>query len=271
MAQTNTGSPADLVVAIGHSTWPGIVVDEDQVRGHLERLEVSATEVELRARDLFLAAACATGARGAIEVFEREVLPVVDLAVRRFSLDRATVAEVKQRVRVKLFCGDNPRIEGYRGRGSLDSWVRMLAVRTALDLLDGARAPGAAEMQALPDIVSDDDNPEVAIIAARDRTVFQGALERAFESLAAREKTILRLYFVDELGVEGIGAIYQVHKATVSRWLLAIRTKVVEELHRILSVDLRLSPSELRSLTALCWNQVRLSASRILGVSGRTV
>jgi RNA polymerase sigma-70 factor (ECF subfamily) len=255
----------EALLAAGRAAWPEIVVDVAALGAHLDRLEVSEADFALRARDLFLGIACATNAAGAHAVFEREVLPAVDLALRRFRFDSATLAEVKQRVRVKLFCGDNPRIESYRGRGSLDSWIRMLAVRTALDMMDAA--PPAGAMDALADLVTADDTPEAAAIAHHDRPVFQAALERAFASLQPREKTLLRLYFIDQLGVEGIGAVYLVHKATVSRWLLAIRNRIIEELHRILSVDLRLSPSDLRSLTALCWDQVRLSASRILGRS----
>jgi RNA polymerase sigma-70 factor (ECF subfamily) len=258
-------SAGESVIAAGRAAWPALQIDEVELLRRLELLQLPEGDLALRGRDLFLGAACAMGAPGALEIFELEVLPSVELAVRRFGLDPATIDEVKQLVRVKLFSGERPRIGSYQGRGPLDAWVRMLAVRTAFDYLGSAQAGAAMAMPGIAEVVGRDETPEAATIAEHDRPVFQAALERAFSTLSAREKTILRLYFIDDLGVEGIGAVYHVHKATVSRWLLAIRTKIMDELHRILSFDLRLSPSELRSLTLHCWREVKLSLSRILG------
>ena len=83
--------------------------------------------------------------------------------------------------------------------------------------------------------------------------------------LTAREKTILRMHFLDSMNIDALGTVFQVHRATVARWLVSIRTHVLHDVRRRLSLDLGASSSEAQSLVRLLRSEVQVSIQRILG------
>jgi RNA polymerase sigma-70 factor (ECF subfamily) len=72
------------------------------------------------------------------------------------------------------------------------------------------------------------------------------------------------MHFIDQLNIEGIGRIYRVHRATVARWLVAIRQLVLENLRTELKLDLRASTSEFRSMLAVVRDDLELSMRHLL-------
>ncbi len=99
--------------------------------------------------------------------------------------------------------------------------------------------------------------------AYRDRLI--GALEESIQSLDARDKTLLRLNVVDGLNIDVIGRIYKVHRATVARWLVAIRRKIFDDLRARAALHWGASSGDLRSLVRILGDDIHLSARRILG------
>src|SRR5204862_1158487 len=105
-----------------------------------------------------LARACADGSPDALAIFDQKILSAVPLFVARFHGGPAFTDEVKQILREKLFvCRDGaPKIREYEGRGALRSWIRVAAVRVAVDLLrERGQAPpddrtAAAAIDAAP-------------------------------------------------------------------------------------------------------------------------
>ena len=87
---------------------------------------------------------------------------------------------------------------------------------------------------------------------------------QALTTLTAREKTLLRLHFLDGMNIDALGVVFRVHRATVARWLVAIRTQVLDRVRQTLSLDLGASPSEAISLVRLLRSEVQLSIRRIL-------
>jgi RNA polymerase sigma-70 factor (ECF subfamily) len=69
---------------------------------------------------------------------------------------------------------------------------------------------------------------------------------------------------VDGLGVEGIGRIYQVHRATAARWLVTLRRQVLQRVRQALALPGTASSSELRSLVTLLRNEIELSLHDVL-------
>ena len=77
--------------------------------------------------------------------FDREVLSQVGLLLGRMQPTPQLVDDTRQALREKLLVaapGARPRIGEYAGRGPLQAWVRVAAVRAALDIL---RAAGARD------------------------------------------------------------------------------------------------------------------------------
>jgi len=82
--------------------------------------------------------------------------------------------------------------------------------------------------------------------------------------LTAEQRNLLRLHFLDGLNIEKIGAVMQVHRATVARWIAAAREEILENVRRDLNQRLRLEPSEFESLVNLVRSQLQVSILRYL-------
>jgi RNA polymerase sigma-70 factor (ECF subfamily) len=121
---------------------------------------------------------------------------------------------------------------------------------------------------ALGALIEDELTPELAAVCRRHGDAFQKALERSLESLDRRDKTLLRLHFVDELSIDAIGRIYRVHRATVARRLVAVRRRIFDHLRADLSLRLGATNSEFRSILAALRTDLELSLRHLLPVGG---
>jgi RNA polymerase sigma-70 factor (ECF subfamily) len=251
-------------VAEGQQAYPTVSIEAGRFGERLQQVGVTASDLAAHARDLYLASACADGDPEAVRIFEAAYIASVDVYIARSGVPASWTSEVKQKVRLKLLVGRNPGIGRYRGEGPLTALVRVTAVRVAVDVATAA-ADHRSDGEALNLLVSSDANPEVETAIALYRDRFREAVEESLTSLSAREKTLLRLHFVDGLNIDGMGAIYRVHRATVARWLVAVRERVLTDLRKRLAIALGGTPSEMRSLVRLLRDDIQVSARRILG------
>jgi RNA polymerase sigma-70 factor, ECF subfamily len=247
-------------LARGRAAWPGVDVPaEDFARFVAERGAADHAE------DCYLACACARGDDAAVRAFEDHVLPEVEAAVRRVVADRDVATEVRQRVRAQLLVGAERGIGDYRGRGALVSWVRIIAVRTALQLL---RADRGAERRAAA--LADEPEPprfdaELELIKARYREPFRAAFAEALGALTPEERNLISLHVIEGLSLSQIGALNGVNKSTVSRWLAAANGRLEAGIRARLGATLRLDEAELDSLVGLLRSHIDVSVERLLG------
>lgn len=254
----------DVLYAEGRRAWPQVALDEAAFTRHLERLGYIAGE--LHAADLYLACACTLGAPQAVEAFDQAFMPKVAAFVASVDGSPSFVEEVRQHLRDKLLVapeGGVPKIADYSGRGPLGGWVRVSAVRAAIDLQRRRRSAlhvegGFAETAAVA------IDPEMALIKARYEAEFSTAIRSAMASLSARERNVLYMHFVDGQSIDRIGAVYKTHRATAARWLARTREKLLDHVHQELGERLRLTPSEFVSLTAAIRSQLDVSLSGLL-------
>lgn len=258
----------------GRAAWPGLEVAEaDFARFVLRQAGDGSVpdgdEVSrLHGADLYLACACAEGNPRAIRIFEEEVLSAADAALAKLDPSSDFADEVRQRVRQRLLVSENgepPRISTFAGRGPLRAWVRVSAVRTALNLRgEDRRMERASEdrVAALAPAVAD---PAVEYLRDQYRAPFEAAFERACRALEDRDRTVLRMRFVDGLSIDQIGVIYGVHRATVARWIARSRERLLAGTRSHLRAELDLSDSEFESLVALVRSQLDISISTVLG------
>jgi RNA polymerase sigma-70 factor (ECF subfamily) len=254
-----------LALDAGKCAWPGTDLGLEMFARRVREAGIAVEDLMLRAADLYLAYACADGDHRALEYFESELISRVETYVTRLGLSDHAIDEVRQNLRVKLLVGDPPGIMGYRGRGPLGAWVRVTAFRLGLRVINAGAAAARSTDVDLLDIGADiDDNPE--LVAARNlyRDRFRAALEEGLSSLGARDRTLLRLYAVDGLNIDDIGTIYRVHRATVARRLVAIRSRVLRIARERFGLLRDASSSEIRSLIILLRHEIHLSARIIL-------
>jgi RNA polymerase sigma-70 factor (ECF subfamily) len=216
--------------------------------------------------DVELARACAAGDADALATFEETYGAELARIAARFS----TIDDALQLVRLKLFCGESPRIASYQGRGSLRSWVRATAVHA---LIDATRAraepatPGADADDVLADLPAPDGDPELEYLKRTYAREFKDAFTAAVAGLSAEERNLLRYHFVHRLTVDQIGIVYQCHRATAARKVAAARDGLLAATRRQLRERLRVEAEVVDSILRLIESQVDLSLSRLLRTS----
>ena len=148
--------------------------------------------------------------------------------------------ELRQTLRVRLLTGPAPKIRQYKGNGPLGAWIRVTAARIALELQEATSRRGRdlgsdAAMNAL---VASDGSPELMAAKAQHREMFGRELQRCFRDLDEQEKTLLRMHYLHDMGIDEMSGILRVHRATVARWLVALRKRIFDQLCGRLQVQL---------------------------------
>lgn len=261
----------DEARARAREAWPGVEVGAEDFARHLgERVAKDAPLADglraLAVEDLYLARGCLAGDRAALEGLQRAVLVPVGRAVRRVDASDAFVDEVLQLTRMKLLVGgarQEPRLAEYAGRGALRRWTEAVALGVAVALKRGAvkslpldDAPLVSELRTA--------DPELALMQERSRPAFRAAFAEALSGLSPRDRNLLRLSLVQNLGVESLGTLHQVHASTISRWLARARQSLLEDTRAALARRLALSPSQLDSLLRVMDASLALSLSSLL-------
>jgi RNA polymerase sigma-70 factor (ECF subfamily) len=250
----------------GRAAWLDVAVSAETLAEALARLQQrdgrSAEDRLDHASDLYLACACATGDRRALAAFDAHFLTRVGAFVARINPSSEFAAEVRQQLRVRLLIADGrstPRIGDYAGQGALGAWLRMAATRIARDL---SRASAVQlDPQRVPD-PSDGVPPDVRLLRKRYTGEYQAALREAWAALTVRERSVLRMCFVDGSTAEQVGVVFHVHRVTVARWISAARRRMMELTLQIVGERLRLPRAELQSIAQLIRSELDLRISQ---------
>jgi RNA polymerase sigma-70 factor (ECF subfamily) len=257
----------DEAIARGTTAWPGLAVtSEDFVTFLAERAPDLAALAALRAADLYLACGCVARDARALEAFDRRYLANVGEYVARVRRDASFVDDVRQELREKLFVGsaERPaRIVDYAGTGALESWVRVAAVRTALDILDRDKRHEPVE-EPPEDFLGATGDPELDYVKARYAAEFREAFRAALADLEAEERSMLRFHVLDGLDIGRIGALFGVSRATIGRRVVEVRNKLLDRTRERLGARLEANPSEVDSLIGALGSRLDLSLRRFL-------
>jgi RNA polymerase sigma-70 factor, ECF subfamily len=252
----------------GQAAWPDVVLTLDAFASHISALHIEA--LERFPADLYLAAACLSGDQAAIAAFDRELIAGARSAIQAIDSRQSFVDEAVQRLRASLFVGDTgaPRLALYSGRGPLRAWVGVAAARVALMM----RRSQVRQREVSTDeddwsgalVMISTNNPELELLKRQYASAFGDAFRDAVAALEARQRTVLRMSFVDALSIDEIGAVYAVHRATAARWITRACDALFDHTRKLLVERLSLSPSELDRMTALVRSQLDVSLSQLL-------
>lgn len=261
---------ARLARALGEAraAWPGVSLPEDafvaQLGARVPRGgDRTAALDALHVADLYLACACARGDRAALEALERTFFARVGDYVARVATDRAFVDEVSQALREKLLLADGGapgRIASYGGQGALGGWLRIAAVRTALNL---RRASGDLAGEPDPEPLAIDG--ELAAVKGESRRAFAEALREALGGLPVEDRNLIRLHHLDGLTFDQLARVLGAPRSTLARRLARLRETILTATRARLAERLRLPAGEVDSLIGLAVSQFDLTLSRILG------
>ena len=188
--------------------------------------------------------------------------------IARVRSDAAFVDEVRQIVREKLLVaptGSPPRLVELAGQGDLAGLVRVVALRTALNLRRDEHGDRLVSDDGMLDaLVSDRHEPvPLGVDRARVKDAFEAALRR----LDARDRNVLRMHLLHGSSVDDIGRAHRVHRATAARWLGHIRDRLYQETCDHLG-EAGLSDDERASALKLIDSRFEISFERVLRPTG---
>ena len=257
------------IAAAGRAAWPGVNLSDEIIsRNLVDRVKADPeTQLEnLHDADLYLAMALAEGDAAALRAFETDLVPQMDVALRRLRLAGGTADEVKQALRYELLVGEGrKKIGDYAGRGELAAWLRVSATRKALKTvrkLDREETLDEILLDHWPDATP---GPERKHLRSQYTAELKKAIREAFASLEVRQRNLLRQHIIDELTIDDLARLYRVHRATCARWLADARSDLGKHTRKKLVSSLGLAnKDDMNSMLRFLDSDIELSISRIL-------
>lgn len=223
---------------------------------------------KVRVGDLLLAHAAGLGDTYAITTIEREHVRGAAggrLRGQRFSADE--ISEIEQSLREHLFVakpGHFPKIAQYAGKGDLGGWVSVSATRAALRARKKtSREVSVDESGVLAKHVAQKDL-ELDFVKEQYRPAFKEAFHEALASLDDRERLLLKQHVVDGLGIDALGELHGVHRATAARWVAKVREDLLERTREAFQRRMNVGRAEFESLLRLARSQLDVSLRRVL-------
>lgn len=199
--------------------------------------------------DLCLAVACAKGDEKAWEDFYREYRGYLTNIARTMTQDAGAAEQLADSTFAELYglresAGARvSKFSFYSGRGSLRGWLRAVVFQLSADLhrqtsrLVQTDEPEDLERLARAPESNEQGSAELAYIRERYRAAVTDALNKAFNEIEARERLLLAYYYYDEMTLREIGGMFDVHEATISRWLAKIQKRVRKLVEKSLARD----------------------------------
>jgi RNA polymerase sigma-70 factor (ECF subfamily) len=227
-----------------------------------------------RTSDLLLARACADGESHALAIFERDHMRLVPAFVAHLDRSTSFADEVKQTLREKLLVGVGgaaPKITDYRGAGPLGGWLRVAAVRLALNLkrtdVRRLERTAAGDRDAVGERRADapPSDPERLHLKRLLGDDFRRALEETLSALPRDERVVLRMHYLDGLSIDELAPLHGVHRATVARWIDRARKRILDGTRERLCHRLGGAVShDIDSIVRLVRSELDVSVARFL-------
>ena len=264
---------ASRIVGAVQERWPQAQLDGAAFGAFLvERAVEGHGFSSLHVEDLFLAWACLDQQRDALAAFERYTRPLIALAVRR---DASDADELIHQVQVKLLVAEPPRpprLADYTGVGPLKAFVMVMAMRCLADAhrRDQRRREdhiGDGWLE-LASIAGSTSGPEERVQWRELEPHAARAVTEAMAALSVRQRTVLRLHYVEGVSAEALGRMYGVHRATTTRWLVDARERMLEFVQQRLRETLDVGTASLASLNRTLVDGLELSLPGLKETSG---
>jgi RNA polymerase sigma-70 factor, ECF subfamily len=247
--------------------WPGVDVSAEAFERHLlERAADRVAQEGLMSTaldDLYLACGCVLGQAKAFAAVDGCFVSHVPEYVAHLRLPRDESLELQQAVRERLFVGTTGQdgvLREYSGAGPLGAFVRIVAVRLAL-----MRRRAKVSEQRLASVAGVNQppwkDPTLELAAKRFGRTFAVAVEAAINQLTREERRVLRMHFFEHATLDELALVYQVHRATIARWIARARERVMHETRIALAAH---APGEEEKLLELVESQFDLSLHRLL-------
>jgi RNA polymerase sigma-70 factor (ECF subfamily) len=275
-------SDAEVTSAVHASAKKYLAEELGQISsnpGPSAELRKAATEflLSLNADDLCLATACAKGDDAAWEDFFREYRSYLVSIARTMTQDAGAAEQLADSTFAELYGlreSGGARISKfsfYSGRGSLRGWLRAVVFQLSADHhRQSSRLVQTDEPEDMDRLAQAAEKPErrvapdLEFVRERYSDAVAQALRRAMSDLEPRERLLLAYYYYDEMTLRQIGQLFDVHEATISRWLAKVQKRVRKLVEKGLVRDHRFNRREVAEAIALAAEQMDISVGDYL-------
>jgi RNA polymerase sigma-70 factor (ECF subfamily) len=263
MASLENEWPASLRAAWqqARDEHPGVEVSEREFSARAEKFPAEARQ-HMSPGELYLLCGCQLGQTAALRRFRDEMLGRARLALSRMQLTQGLAEEAEQSVWSKFMVaepGKDLPLWDYVGRGRLSVFLQVSATRIAVSLLRRENKYVMCEDEALARSVGVSDGLDLALIRQTYEGSFKTALKAAFSALSERQRTMLRLHYVDRVTGDELAKMYRVHRATVTRWLAEARQRLASETRDRVMREAGVTESDFHSLMGVLLSRLDLS------------
>jgi RNA polymerase sigma-70 factor (ECF subfamily) len=254
----------------GQGAWPEIVVEPARFEAEVLRRHALAHGAELAAlkgADLYIAVACGDGDERAIDAVRKLLAGEVKFAGTKTTASADQLAEVTAMLARTLFVDEPERpaaLRAYSGRGDLKSYLRVIATRELVRVVNRGRREVGIDDDTLIDRLVPASDPEISILRAQYREVVDDAMRAALKTLNERNRALLCYAFIDGMNVDEVGRVYNVHRATAARWIAAAREELGTAIRDALAVRLKITVDEVDSIVRLVQSRIDVSLDRVL-------
>ena len=231
----------------------------------------------LNANDLCLAAACAKGDDRAWEDFFREYRGYLLSVARTMTQDAGAAEQLADSTFAELYglretAGARvSKFSFYSGRGSLRGWLRAVVFQLSADHhRQTSRLVQTEEPEEMDRLAHAAEKPPIKsttdldFVRDRYRDSVAQALRRAIADLESRERLLLAYYYYDEMTLRDIGLLFDVHEATISRWLTKVQKHVRKLVEKSLARDHSFNRREVAESIELAAEQLDLTVGEYL-------
>jgi len=259
-------------VARARTAWPQVAADADRFVGRLREV-LGDQPVEavagLHVEDLYLAWACTEGNPEALAAFDARMWPAADATLARLRIDPARREDLIQDLRIHLVVGSDGRpgkLAQYRGQGDLGRWLRATTLRAAYRMVSKTRRYVTLDDTALAAVSVLDRDPALVQLKEHCRVELKHAFATALAGLARRDRLLLKQHYLDQLTIEDVAALHNIHRSSAARWLAQAREALASAVLSEFRDRLRVADSEVEGLVQLVRSQLDITLERFLSV-----
>ena len=170
---------------------------------------------KIHTTDLYLTMGMSARDEKAWEIFEERFAPKINDFAQYYADDEDVAEDVfaftKSSLFVKIKKTGKPKIDSFNGRGSLESWLKVIVYREVI-----THQKNRVKTLSLDNIVLgvDEDYDHVGEMKTISKIITSG-----FKSLEEKDKVLLREYFILRQPERTLADKYNVHASTISRRL----------------------------------------------------
>lgn len=239
--------------------WPDLPAPDARFDAFVQqRAGDDAALPQLHAADLFLVHHALLGSARAVQAVQ-DRLARLRPVLRRTGADAALIDDLVAELPFDLLApraGGPPPLAAYSGRGPLDGWLRVVAVRKLVD----RRRRGGVQLDdvVLDELAAVELGPELTVLRLRYRDEIAAAMVAAISELDPQHRLLLRQHYVDGLSIDRLAALHGIHRATAARRLAGVREELARAVRGRLMAKLGVGDGTLDSIIRLVGSELEL-------------